>query len=1730
MYSNNKINISKMSENFNLLLDEISKRPLLFITPDFSLEIKNTIKDMFPLLGDNDLSVLEKIGIFIIEVISNKYSFKNLPEYYEQWTQNNARDIRGAILLLLPFINDRDNSYLLKKITDLNQLLYAYKDDKIPRKILDEEREHILSTSFEFGNMGISLISNDNFYNNQKDLLDLYPNGGKLIYEVIHHNLIGLLQTLEIINGKCYVNWINIVPLNLSNYTQSDIFTKTLDRLQTFRSLVNTRNNNGIISFLSDNLINYSGLWFGDIYNILRFKYYEEAKPIKWLFFPYEFNKNKMYLINGLNDMADLDSILNSNFNNYNDLDAETKIIFQKKIENLITNIKINKSITSLIQVDYDILKYTFIYLINNYSNNQELNNSFFKIFKLNEEPVNEDNDDFNVKDITRIDSISNEDILQCLELIFSNYIDHFWNYLKESLVLLKNSAYGKFLISMENPNKYKINNSYYYTPNNKKYREDSNYNSIFEQSINLKNIYNIAKSLSHDNLDSWNLLDKNYISLDSSNRILFFNKLYIDNTWIRLTGNLKRQFINIDFDYNQEIKKILDSFKLFYIYIVFEELVTNGILNNFIPNLEITNKLYLPQDFNPRKETIKRLLKKAFDNNKEDWLNSYYYLTNDKFKNLPTMRLEKSKAISSKDKYDELPYFDVITKDHEWPIFYAMDWISQISFFQHYIYHQILYVTGATGQGKSTQVPKLLLYALKMIDYKSNGKVICTQPRIPPTVENASRISDELGLSLDFSSNTSSYKIKSSNYYVQFKHQKDSHINNKVQHSFLRVVTDGTLLEELKSNPTLFTKIPSETDQYINKNIYDIVIVDEAHEHNINMDLIITMTKQACYYNNTIKLIIVSATMDDDEPIYRRYFSSINDNLMFPIKSKIKHPLLNDFNFLPLSNYMDRRYHISPPGETTQYRVDDIYLDYDPEVYSKDGTVDFRASAKEAQLLGYKKIIEICNKTTTGQILFFANGMREIMEAVEYLNANTPSGNITLPYFSELNDNYKSVISKINLKISSIKNRRDRIHLEWGQQYIEDPTVPTGQYKRAIIVATNVAEASVTIPGLSFVIDNGYSKVNEYVPELNQTVLKVDKISESSRLQRRGRVGRIGDGTVYYMYKKDSRKFIKPKYKITQENTAISMLGLLSEKNVEDIQVDDYKNYSKLIISDYINPNIYGLNSFLNTVGYGHNSGLREIYKQNYYINNKPLDLDYYDNPRQGILEYIDPTFIAFNTGQVIDNILDTTCNFYLIHPFENSIKRNVLNNIITYRSARIVYTKSVRNNIPFIPLLEYRFIISYLFNKNLLVDSVGDLLYNSVSDMISPNRKYVKTELGSKLISIMSQLQMSVEDCLTLMSASGMNCLTQVFEVKLFLDTIGSLSNIVHPHIKWETFMDIYGGPKIKSDITFIYEVIKSIKSYFNNLLVFNVETQFMDKLIEPQYNNVLNNFLRMSERSTEPPENFDGALWNKLLTLRNGGELDKQAKSVIIGDISTYRLVEKDIDKYQDQIIKWASYNMFNPEIIIKYLKDLGYFYLNRELTNNKDLLWCKNLNFIKTLSTTDINEKIIRSFMFGRPQQFTFSTNNKHTVSTMLNSKKYGIIFAKSRSNAVETLTKTSNNLIFYLSYAEIEDPNILGEPNLLNVSILSQINADWLVPAIPLLINPTFIPDVEVSKGIRDNTVEVNFLRSDGLERLKREILNSWNRGNYIWNSEYTPILDMFYKKITKVMSKHILYK
>jgi len=280
---------------------------------------------------------------------------------------------------------------------------------------------------------------------------------------------------------------------------------------------------------------------------------------------------------------------------------------------------------------------------------------------------------------------------------------------------------------------------------------------------------------------------------------------------------------------------------------------------------------------------------------------------------------------------------------------------------------------------------------------------------------------------------------------------------------------------------------------------------------------------------------------------------------------------------------------------------------------------------------------------------------MREIIQAVEYLNKVLPADVIALPFYSALHENYKNIVTKIDTKINSIKNRKQNIHTEWGEEYVEDMTVISGIYKRAVIIATNVAEASITLNSLKYVVDNGYSKVNKFKPNLGIMKLEEEEISEASRIQRKGRVGRVSNGIVYYMYPKNAKKNIKPNYKITQEDLASSLLKLLCIKNINETNIHDINNYDRLIVSNIISPNLLSFTKIadqkLDNAFYTVKSGLLKIYLQNYRINNMPLDLRYYNSMPNGVYN----EYYVLDSGQSMMNLLDRYGRFYLINPFEN-------------------------------------------------------------------------------------------------------------------------------------------------------------------------------------------------------------------------------------------------------------------------------------------------------------------------------------------------------------------------------------------------------------------------------------------------------------------------------------------
>ena len=1607
-----------------------------FLNEDLKTSIKINIKLLFPNINEQDSEFLYKYSKKLVEKISKYFFFKNEEKYYMQWKQNNFRDIKGVILVLLPFIDDTKGR-LQNEMTDLNQFLYNEIKDNIP-DLKEKDRNLSLKTDFKFGNMSLGLM-------NIGQETPIIESGVKLIYKIIEINYNSFLKTLEIMNGKYYINWVNIVPLEL-DFKKSELYIKTRQGLIDYKPILASNNSDEIAKFFDS----YYGLWFGNIYNVIKIKLYDEIKPIKFFLFNYTIKDKSIYLIDYLNEEFDLN--LCFEFESYDDVDDEDKIKFTKSLKSQIYEIETNPNI-------FEMWKQILLFLCNDYKNRFRLDSKLSEKFTFtatNDQfdfSDDNENNDFTKEITTKLNDIIINDVIEFIKNID---VKHIWNFLWQSIRKLEGTYLKEYFIF------------------NKKFIKDKSYFFKDTKTLSFKNIYNIAKSITHVTENGkWLSLDSHYISLPVDKQKLFFNR-FLNNssysTWLNLRNNIIKEYGSVN--YTSKLSDIYTDWTKVILDLIFDILNKNGVLNKFDVDLNMTDKKISPR----------MKIENKFKAN-PDYLKAYYYLTNEPFENLGKIKTKKKEEVS---------YFKLIEKEQLWFSFYAMDWLAQVSFFQHYIYHRVLYVTGATGQGKSTQVPKLLMYALKAYEFKNTGKVVCTQPRIPPTEGNSSRISAELGLPINQEASKGTYKVKTKNFYVQMKHQYNDHLKNNCPHLTLKIVTDGTLYEELKTNPLMKEIVYKENKnnfQYGVKNYYDIVILDESHEHNTNMDMILTLMRQSCYYNNSLRLIIVSATMDDDEPVYRSYFRCINDNLIYPIKAH------DSNNKIIESIFMDRRYHISPPGETTQYRVVENYSE-NLALLDKTDTEASIIVQKES----YKKILEICQKYPTGEILLFSTGQAEIIQAVKELNNILPAGNVALPYYSQLNANYKDVIENIDKKIGIIKNRREKIFTEWGEDYIEDLTVPDGIYKRAIIIATNVAEASITIETLKFVVDNGFAKVNSYDKTTGVYDLQVEKIAEASRVQRKGRIGRTSDGTAYFLYPKGSREKIVPKYKITQEDQTKLYLNL---------SIDETKKPSLVVLNQF-NPNLINRDFYkidkLNVTFTKDDFFTKNVYsilKKQYSIDNKIIDKNIYWNSTY-MTPYIlgNPSLTRDYSGQYIRILGDLDGSFYIIHPYENEIVRNIYNEIISFRGVLV-------NSIPdeiFIRDIEE-------LQKNLILVNLNFNM-NKKASITDP---IVKTELYNKVIDLQRKLgdnSIDTNDCLTLFAAVGLNCFNEVLAILVFIKAFDRMNifegkNDKNFKLKWNN----------DCQLIIYYDIYNKLSMKFSNLLLFKIiknpdELNKFNDLIK----YMIKDFKKIIKKTNEPIEK--NKFWEDKLRLFNSGNLEtnkgnQQLKFKIVNE-----LIKEELIKFKFEITSWCSENYLNFNGIFIFLEKLGELVLNVltieknldiDLLEISPLKWMNRLSstFSRILKTNEMKERIIKSFILGRPLNYAIKINSRDNFYRLY------------KMNIIGLCPPDYGSIIFYYKYTATKESK-----NIVNMEILNNVPINYMTSCLPQIFNDkyfkTLIP-IKTFQIVDKKFTDLNTfieLTGDNYDRVLNYVHN--NQLSYSpWENEQLGLLYLFLKNLRK---------
>ncbi|NPA95451.1 MAG: ATP-dependent RNA helicase HrpA [Thermodesulfobacteria bacterium] len=322
-----------------------------------------------------------------------------------------------------------------------------------------------------------------------------------------------------------------------------------------------------------------------------------------------------------------------------------------------------------------------------------------------------------------------------------------------------------------------------------------------------------------------------------------------------------------------------------------------------------------------------------------------------------------------------------------------------------------LILVTGETGSGKTTQLPKICLAAGR----GSKGIIGCCQPRRIAAISVAQRVSEELGPA----------GKELVGYQVRFSHK----VSPKTRIKFM---TDGILLAEAQRDRLLRS--------------YDTIILDEAHERSLNIDLIAGILKRLIRARRDLRVIVTSATMEVEK--FKKFFGN-------------------------------------PPLFEIPGRSYPVEIMYERESWYKD--------PKNTDLA--EKVATACQMIRSndpfGDILVFLPTEGHIFEASRLLKSRLNEGCHILPLFGRLAPHKQALIFK-----------------------------PTRGQK--IILATNIAETSITVPGIRYVVDSGLARLSVYNVNTHTRGLPVVKIAKANAMQRAGRAGRVQKGLCIRLYSQE--------------------------------------------------------------------------------------------------------------------------------------------------------------------------------------------------------------------------------------------------------------------------------------------------------------------------------------------------------------------------------------------------------------------------------------------------------------------------------------------------------------------------------------------------------------------------------------------------------------------------------
>ncbi len=293
----------------------------------------------------------------------------------------------------------------------------------------------------------------------------------------------------------------------------------------------------------------------------------------------------------------------------------------------------------------------------------------------------------------------------------------------------------------------------------------------------------------------------------------------------------------------------------------------------------------------------------------------------------------------------------------------------------------------------------------------------------------------------------------------------------------------------------------------------YNCIVIDEAHERSVQTDLLLLLIKNALKKRKDLRLVIMSATINLEA--FRNYYK--------------------EFSFGE----------VDIPGLT--FSVKQFWLPQRPENWYK--------SAVE-------RVMKILTTTDDGDILIFGKASSDGVQVCSMLDKEIAD-------YNKNKTNPDEMLIPFCVKLAGNSTQEEEDLAKDEKAYMEiKSNLYKGNYNRKVVVSTNVAESSLTIDGIVYVIDSGYEFRESYNPETMVRSLLEEYAPQSSIIQRKGRAGRTREGYCYHLYSENDYKQLE-KYPIPDiQKTDLSsyLLDLMRLQYINNI--GDLKNLLKEFIS----------------------------------------------------------------------------------------------------------------------------------------------------------------------------------------------------------------------------------------------------------------------------------------------------------------------------------------------------------------------------------------------------------------------------------------------------------------------------------------------------------------------------------------------------------------------------------